>query len=100
MDNTRHGSSSNQFASHVTNKCKENEFQCQSDGSCIDAYKRCNGYDDCSDRSDENAALCNYIETIDDEYEGKVLLNISYRIILIYMIALWWFIDKHENFYL
>ncbi len=39
---------------HHTKKCKETEFQCVSDGACIQGYKRCNDHPfDCSDNSDE-----------------------------------------------
>lgn len=38
---------------HLTNKCKETQFRCLSDGACIEGFKRCNDIRDCSDSSDE-----------------------------------------------
>ncbi|XP_070509893.1 basement membrane-specific heparan sulfate proteoglycan core protein isoform X10 [Chironomus tepperi] len=51
-------SSSHLQPTFVTRKCKETEFQCISDGACIDGYKLCNGYYDCTDKSDESDDLC------------------------------------------
>lgn len=48
-----------QSSPHYGNRCKSTEFQCLSDGACIEGYKKCNNYGDCSDYSDEND--CNEI---------------------------------------
>ena len=32
--------------------CSDNEFQCNN-GRCLDIRRKCNGYDECGDRSDE-----------------------------------------------
>lgn len=40
----------------VNTTCKPDQFLCYSDGSCIEAYKYCNGIIDCPDESDES--LC------------------------------------------
>lgn len=37
---------------YLTKECHSNEFRC-SDGTCIDIRRKCDGYDDCRDRSDE-----------------------------------------------
>lgn len=50
---------------HITKGCKKGEFQCESDGNCIDGYKVCNNYNDCSDHSDEQSC------DIEDEYTGN-----------------------------
>lgn len=34
-------------------ECKSDEFTCESDGSCIEARKRCDGRSHCADNSDE-----------------------------------------------
>lgn len=52
--------------SHHARKCKDNEFQCSSDGACIVDYKKCNNIADCSDHSDE----INCVENTND-YDGK-----------------------------
>ena len=37
----------------VTDCNKENEFSCESGGNCVKIYKKCDGYPDCKDGSDE-----------------------------------------------
>lgn len=49
---------------HITRSCKPAEFRCESDGICIEGYKVCNDYEDCSDKSDEKN--CD-----DHDYSGK-----------------------------
>lgn len=42
----------------IAKECHSNEFRC-SDGTCIDIRRKCDGYDDCRDRSDEiNCSKC------------------------------------------
>jgi len=37
----------------VPGECGEQEFTCFSDGACVDLERRCDGYPDCRDESDE-----------------------------------------------
>lgn len=41
------------FKSFSTSECKVDEFQCVSDKSCIESYKKCDGVNHCRDNSDE-----------------------------------------------
>jgi Low-density lipoprotein receptor domain class A len=60
LDNTLHS------RTFTTKNCKDNEFQCESDGVCIAGYKVCNNYRDCSDHSDEK-----YCDDVDDGDYGN-----------------------------
>lgn len=51
-NNTNH-SYQHQPPHHHGNRCKSTEFQCVSDGACIEGYKKCNDIGECSDYSDE-----------------------------------------------
>jgi hypothetical protein len=60
-------------------RCKEGEFQCESDGVCIVGYKVCNNYNDCSDHSDEKECVPSY----GDDYDGNALVTFSQFIFFI-----------------
>jgi len=51
-------------------QCDASEYRCESDGACIADYKVCNGYKDCSDKSDEKNCL---YEADDDGDYGNLL---------------------------
>ena len=43
----------------VPGQCsEESEWQCLDKKSCIDKRRRCDGYGDCADLSDEDQQLC------------------------------------------
>ena len=53
-------------------QCDENiEWQCLDKSGCVDRRRRCDGYEDCSDGSDENEDLC---------YNCKQTSNITFAI--------------------
>ena len=41
------------FFFSISVKCSSTEFRCANDNTCIRSSKRCNGYNDCGDNSDE-----------------------------------------------
>ena len=48
-----------QILANNTGRCDhESEWQCLDQQSCIDARRRCDGYGDCADLSDEDEDLC------------------------------------------
>ena len=57
---------SNLFHAVVSGQCSnETEWECLDQSRCIDVRRRCDGYQDCRDLSDENDQLCR-----DSEYVG------------------------------
>lgn len=62
LDNTLHS------RNFISKNCKDDEFQCESDGVCVAGYKVCNNYRDCTDHSDEK-----YCDGVDDGDYGKAL---------------------------
>lgn len=63
-------SSSHLQPTFVTRTCKETEFQCITDGACIENYKFCNGYNDCTDHSDEAYDVCSQLQN--NYIDGKL----------------------------
>ena len=45
-------------ATRLASRCFSGQFQCVSDGMCIDGNLRCDGKADCQDQSDENSSIC------------------------------------------
>ena len=42
------------FFHHISVQCSSTQFRCPNDSTCIQSSKKCNGYQDCRDNSDEN----------------------------------------------
>ena len=43
-----------QMFSYTTGECPEDKFKCSLDGNCIPNDLRCNGVENCDDKSDED----------------------------------------------
>merc|ERR1712051_1104863 len=60
----------NLFFHHVSVQCSSTQFKCPNDSTCIQSSKKCNGYQDCRDNSDENNCTRYSINIIDLDGDG------------------------------
>ena len=51
--------------------CKEHQFQCKSDASCIPAHFQCDFVNDCRDGSDESSSECEKTSFIQSECDSE-----------------------------
>lgn len=52
--------------------CSQHQFQCESDGFCIDMLLKCDGREDCDDGSDERNCTCKYHDSFNLTFSNRV----------------------------
>eukprot|EP00058_Branchiostoma_floridae_P020367 XP_002605857.1 hypothetical protein BRAFLDRAFT_90824 [Branchiostoma floridae] len=52
------GNTTDSILKIVLSECEYGQWRCANGVACIEAWKRCNGNIDCTDRSDEDASVC------------------------------------------